>query len=310
MKRSLIPYLVLLGGVLIASTAAIMIRAAQDLGVDSLTIGAGRLAFAALILTPLAWSRGGAELRSIGRRDLLLALGAGIFLALHFASWITSLVYTSVASSTALVTTNPIFVALASWLIFRERLTAGVWLGVVLTVAGSMVIGLSDSTTGGSNALLGNALALLGAMTVSGYFLLGRDLRNRLTLLPYIWLVYSAAAILLLVAMTLAGASLWGLDARVYGLLLGLALGPQLLGHTAFNWAIKYLSATIVTVAILGEPIASAILAVVILEQPVQPLQIVGGAVLLSGIAVATLAERRAQRMATEIAEIEGVVAP
>lgn len=310
-NRAFFPYLVLFIGVLIASTAAIMIRGAQALGVNSLTIGAGRLTFAAIVLTPIAWSRAGTELRQLRRRDLLLALGSGVFLALHFATWITSLAYTSVASSTALVTTNPIFVALASWLILRERLSAGSWAGVLLTVLGSAIIGFSDSGGGsGANPLLGDVLALLGAVTVSGYFLVGRNLRNHLSLLPYIWLVYSAAAVIMLIAMTLAGYSLWGLDGRVYLLLLGLALGPQLLGHTAFNWAIKYLSATIVTVAILGEPIASALLAIFLLNQPVQALQIVGGAVLLLGIAVATLAERRAQQPVAQIAEAEGAVTP
>jgi len=281
-------------GVVIASTAAIMIKGAIDLGVPPLTIATGRIAFAALILTPIAWRRAGQEIRQISHRDWLWSLTAGLCLAIHFATWISSLAYTSVASSTALVTTNPVFVALASWLLLRERLPAGTWLGVLLTVVGSALIGLSDSSGGsGSNPLLGDALALLGAVSVSGYFLIGRRLRTRLTILPYIWLVYSTAAVLLLIGLPFAGESLWGLPPLTYLLLLGLAIGPQLLGHTAFNWAIKYLSATIVTIAILGEPIGSAILAFVIFQQPVQPLQLVGGAVLLTGIAVATLAEQR-----------------
>lgn len=294
MQRSGLPYLVLVVGVVIASTAAIMIKGAIDLGVPPLTIATGRIAFAALILTPIAWRRAGQEIRQISRRDWLWSLTAGLCLAIHFATWISSLAYTSVASSTALVTTNPVFVALASWLLLRERLPAGTWLGVLLTVVGSALIGLSDSSGGsGSNPLLGDALALLGAVSVSGYFLIGRRLRTRLAILPYIWLVYSAAAVLLLIGLPFAGETLLGLPPLAYLLLLGLAIGPQLLGHTAFNWAIKYLSATIVTIAILGEPIGSAILAFVIFQQPVQPLQLVGGAVLLTGIAVATLAEQR-----------------
>jgi len=293
-QRSGLPYLVLVVGVVIASTAAIMIKGAIDLGVPPLTIATGRIAFAALILTPIAWRRAGQEIRQISRRDWLWSLTAGLCLAIHFATWISSLAYTSVASSTALVTTNPVFVALASWLLLRERLPAGTWLGVLLTVVGSALIGLSDSSGGsGSNPLLGDALALLGAVSVSGYFLIGRRLRTRLAILPYIWLVYSAAAVLLLIGLPFAGETLLGLPPLAYLLLLGLAIGPQLLGHTAFNWAIKYLSATIVTIAILGEPIGSAILAFVIFQQPVQPLQLVGGAVLLTGIAVATLAEQR-----------------
>ncbi|HEY0737275.1 MAG TPA: DMT family transporter [Herpetosiphonaceae bacterium] len=309
--RPFFPYLVLLTGVLIASTAAIMINQAITLGAHPLTISAGRVALAALILTPIAWGTKGAELRRIERRDWGLGFLAGAFLAVHFATWISSLAYTSVASSTALVTTNPVFVALISWLIFREKLSWGVWMGVLLTVCGSMLVGFSDSAGGsGSNPLLGDLLALLGAMTVTGYFLIGRSVRNRLSLLPYIWLVYSSTGLVLLVWMALIGQTLFGLSPLVYLLLLGLAIGPQLLGHTAFNWAIKYLSATFVTVAILGEPIGATIIALFVLDQPLQPLQILGGAVLLVGIGVATLAERQRPAAAVEVAEVEAVVAP
>lgn len=295
MNRSTVPYLILVAGVIIASTASIMITAALNLGIPPLTIAAGRIALAALILTPIAWTRSGPELRQVARRDLWLGLLAGACLAAHFAAWISSLAYTSVASSTALVTTNPVFVALATWLILRERLAPGTWVGVLLTVGGSLLIGLSDrGGSSGTAPLLGDGLALLGAMTVSGYFLLGRRLRARIALLPYIWLVYTTAAVGLLGAMALAGQSLLGLPPLGYLLILGLAIGPQLLGHTAFNWAIKYVSPTLVTVAILGEPLGSAGMALVIFHQTLQPLQLVGGAILLTGIIVATLAERRA----------------
>ncbi len=310
-ERNLVPYFVLLAGVLIVSTAAVLITAAIDAGTPPITIAAGRLTFAAVILTPIAWGTRGQELQRIAHRDWWLGLASGAFLAVHFAAWISSLDYTSVASSTALVTTNPMFVALASWLIFRERLPLGVWLGVLLTVLGSTLIGLSDQGGGsGSNPLLGDMLALLGAVCASGYFLVGRALRTRLSILPYIWLVYSSAAVILVAWMALAGQSLLGLPPAVYLLLLGLAVGPQLLGHTAFNWAIKYVSATLVTVAILGEPIGSALLAYLLLQQRVEPLQLLGGAVLLGGIAIATLAERRTRREAAQLAEAEGVVAP
>lgn len=309
-QRSVLPYLVLLGGVLVASTAAIMIRGAQELGTPSLTVAAGRLTFAAVILTPIAWGRAGAEIRGMHRRDWLWGLASGVFLAIHFAAWISSLAFTSVASSTALVATNPIFVALGSWLIFRERLAFGVWFGVALTVGGSLLIALSDHGGGsGSQPLLGDALALLGALGGSAYFLVGRSLRKRLTTLPYIWMVYSTAAVVLVAWMTLAGQSLWGLPPLVYLLLLGLALGPQLLGHTAFNWSIRYISATVVTVAILGEPIGSALLAYVLLAEPVRLLQALGGLTLLCGIAVATLAEHRSQRSARAAVEVEGALA-
>ena len=308
---SSLPYFVLLGGVMMASTAAILITLAKNAGVHPLSIAAGRITLAALILTPIAWSRHAADIRRIGRRDVGLALLSGTFLALHFAAWISSLAFTSVASSTALVTTNPIFVALVSFVLWGERIGRRAIGGIALTILGSALIALSDRSGGsGSNPLLGDVLALVGAICATGYFLLGRELRRRLHILPYIWLVYSTAAVLLLLWMLLAGQSLLGFSPGVYLLLLGLAVGPQLLGHTAFNWAIKYLSATFVTVAILGEPIGSTLLALLLLpNQGLQGLQVAGGVLLLLGIAVATLAEHGARQPAVDLAE-EGAVAP
>lgn len=294
-RRSILPYLVLFAGVLIVSTAAILIRLAQQAGMPSLTIAAGRLGLATLILTPIAWARTGEELRELDRRDIMLGMASGVFLAIHFAAWISSLEYTSVASSVALVTTNPLWVGLASLLIFRERLTGTTVGGIVLTIGGSILIALSDSVSSTqSNPLLGNALALLGALTVTGYFLIGRNLRRRLSLLAYIWLVYTTAALVLLVWVLLSGQQILGFSPLVYLMLLGLAIGPQLLGHTSFNWALRYLSATFIAVAILGEPVGSALLALVIFNEQFAPLQLAGIVLLLAGIYVATVGERRA----------------
>lgn len=308
-KGSIVPYIVVFAGVLIASTAALMIKAAQDVGTPSLVISAGRLGFAALLLSPIAWIRSGHEIRTAQRRDLVLGAVAGVFLAVHFAAWISSLSYTSVASSTALVTTNPIFVGIASYLLFREKPTGMLIGGIGVTAAGSLLIALSDSSGGiGSNPLLGDLLALLGAVAVTGYFLAGQSARKRLSLLAYIWVAYTTAAVILVAWALLAGYSLFGYDPVAYILLLGLAVGPQLLGHTSFNWALRYLSATVIAVAILGEPVSSTALAFVLRGERPQLLQIVGGVMLLAGIVLAVFAERgRAQ--AVRRAEVEGEVA-
>jgi drug/metabolite transporter (DMT)-like permease len=310
LQRSSLPYAALIGGVLIISTASILIKATIDLGVSPLTIAAGRLVLAAAILTPIAWSRNGREIKRLEPSDWAWGLAAGICLAVHFALWISSLAYTSVASATVLVTTNPVFVVLASWLIFHERLSRHSLYGVLLTVSGSVLIGLSDSSNhGGSNPLLGDVLALLGAISASAYLLLGQKLRKRLLLLPYVWLVYTTAAVVTFVAIHLLGQSLLGLPGKAYLLMLCLAIGPQLLGHTSVNWAIKYVSATLVAVMILGEPIGSALLAYVIFHQTIRPLQLFGGGLLLVGIALAVLGERK---MAPSVADVldEGEVAP
>jgi drug/metabolite transporter (DMT)-like permease len=298
-NQKILPFLVIAFGVIVVSAAALMIRLAQETGAGSLAIAAGRLGIAALLLTPIAWLRQGAELRCIERRDLWPALGSGAFLALHFGAWISSLAYTSVASSVALVSTNPIWVGLASLLLLRERLQPGMIAGILLTFAGSICIVLSDSSPAAAQLqpapLLGNALALLGAVGVTGYFLIGRGLRERIPLLSYVWLVYTTAAVLLLLAAWIAGQQLFGLHPPAYLAILALALGPQLLGHTSFNWALRRLSATFVAVAILGEPIGATLLALEFLDEGFAPLQLAGFVLLLAGIAVATLAERHNQ---------------
>lgn len=297
-RRHTSHYLVLLGGVLMAASASIMIRGAQQLGLPSPTIAAGRVGLAALILLPIALLRAWPEIRALRWRDILLGIGSGAFLAIHFSAWIMSLEYTSVASSVALVATNPLWIALVSVLLLRERMALAAWLGVAITIGGSAIIAISDgSGANARNALLGDALALTGALVMSGYMLIGRALQRRLSTLAYVWLVYTSAAVILAIAALVAGAGGAAATPRAYPaaaylLLLGLAVGPQLLGHTAFNWSLRHLSATFVAVAILGEPIGSALLALLIFGQGFAPLQLLGFVLLLGGIVLAALGER------------------
>ena len=287
-------------GVLVVSSSSILVRYAQAAGVPSLSIAALRLALAALLLTPLALARTAGEIRGLPRRDMVLALLAGSLLAAHFATWISSLAYTSVASSTVLVTTNPIWIALASMLIFRERIARRLVVAIGIAVGGSALIFLADSGAGGGgaggetaqpNPLLGNTLALLGALSVSGYFLIGRALRRRLSLLAYIWLIYASCACVLVGVALIAEAPLWGFSATGWGFLFALALGPQLLGHSVFNWALKHVSTTFIALAILGEPIGSSLLALLLFGERLSLLQSAGFAVLLCGIYLAARSE-------------------
>ena len=216
-------YAALGGGVLIVSTASILVRFAQGQGVPSLAIAAWRLTIAALILLPLVLARSRDELGRLAARDWWLAGASGVFLAMHFASWIVSLEHTSVASSVALVTTNPIWIAIFSVLVLRERMPGLRAVAVGLSLAGSGVILWADAgavTAGAPNPALGNALALIGSLTVCGYLLIGRRLRAHMSLLAYIGVVYAAAAICLMA--------------------LALALGPlaPMLGFTAMPGAL------------------------------------------------------------------------
>jgi len=301
-RDRLLPFLVLGIGVVVVSFAAILIRFAHAGGASSLTIAAARLGLAAAILAPFAWMRCRREILALRRRELALCALSGSFLALHFWTWITSLEYTSIASSTALVTTNPIWVGLASAIVLRERPGTAALAGIALTFAGSLLIFAADA--GASNPgsakspLLGNLLALAGALSASGYLLVGRALRARISLVAYVWLAYSMAAILLWIALLASGTTLSGLPASAWAFMALLAIGPQLIGHTAFNWALRRLTATFVAVSILGEPIGSALLAVLLFGEKFSSLQLAGFLVLLGGIFIAARGERASPQSA------------
>ena len=294
------PKLAIPFGILTVSTASIFIRYAQA-DVSSIVIAAGRLSIAGVILAVIVALRYRDEMRILTRRELILALISGFFLSLHFASWITSLEYTTVASSVVMVSTSPLWVALLAPLTIKEPVKRVVLIGMGLALLGGTIVGLSDSClpAGGGfqcppisdfiagEAFLGDMLALAGALTGAGYLLIGRHLREKISLIPYIFLVYGVAAIFLLIFMFSAGQSLVGHPARVYLWLLLLALVPQLLGHSTFNWALRYLSAAYVSITLLGEPVGSAILAYFLLGEVPSVMMVFGAILILVGIWIA-----------------------
>jgi drug/metabolite transporter (DMT)-like permease len=280
--------LVLLAGVLAMAWASILIRWTAA---PPLVIGAGRLTAATLILAPVAWRSGPGEWRRLSRGQWALLAVAGVAMGLHFATWIASLSLTSVASSVVLVSTTPLFVAIASPLLLRERVPRTMALAVGLAVLGSVLVGVADARAVGG-ALAGNLLALAGALMASVYVLAGRVLRRELSLLAYIWPAYGLGALVLLLGCGLAGQPLVGYEPRVYGLLLLLALGPQIVGHSSVNWALRYLSPTFVTVAVLGEPLGATLLALLVLGERPPWVLLLGGVILLLGIGLAVHSER------------------
>ena len=294
-----LPFVVLGVGLLAISFGAILARLAQGAGLPSLAIAALRLGLAALIVSPLALWQSRRALLSMTSRQLRLTLGAGFFLAVHFASWISSLEYTSVASSTALVTTNLLWIAIAAYLFSGEKPGRLMALGMVVSLGGSLLIFWSDSGNSssrgapGSNPLLGNALAVFGSWCFSAYLLIGRRLRADLSLAAYVWLAYGAAAVILLLACGVAAVPLTGYGAPAYWFALGLALGPQLLGHTAYNWSLKHVSPSFVALVTLGEPVGCAALAWVFFDESFALLQGGGFILLLGGIYLAARGEGR-----------------
>jgi drug/metabolite transporter (DMT)-like permease len=278
---------VLIVGIAAVSSASILIKFARAEQIPPLVIAAARLTLASVVLLPLAWTQARGEIRTLARRDFLWAFVSGIFLALHFAFWISSLDYTSVMSSVVFVATNPLFVALASVLLLRESLARATWIGILIAVVGGFIIGGAD--LGASESTLsGDLLALGGAVAGAAYVLIGRRLRATLSLIAYIGIVYGVAAVVLLLMAVVSGASFAGYSARGYGFLILLALVPQLIGHSSFNYALKYLSAALVAVILLAEPVGATILAVPFVHEVPSPLKLAGGALVLAGIFVAT----------------------
>lgn len=277
-------------GIVAVSLASILIRLAQRAGMGSLAIAAWRLVFASLVLVPYAWLSRREELRSLRRRELGLLALSGIFLGLHFATWIASLGYTSVASSVVLVSMGPVFVGLGSWLLMGERPGSLLSLGIVLAAIGSIVISWGDLGQG-QDQLLGDLLALAGAIMVAGYLMIGRQVRGRLSLATYVAVVYGAGMITLLLIVLLSRQPMFGFEPMAYAWVLGLALGPQIVGHSTLNWALRYLSATFVSLVTLAEPVGSGVLAYLILGEAVTASTSVGGALVLAGIYIASRAE-------------------
>lgn len=303
LRRATIP-LALVFGILAVSTASTFIRYAQT-EASSLVIAAGRLGIATLVLAPFALTRHRAALRGLAPRQWALALAAGTFLALHFATWITSLEHTSVVSSVVLVTTTPLWVALLSPLVLRERLSRATGAGIVFVLIGGAIVGLAGAggrEAGGigagaahPRALLGDFLAVSGAWMMAGYLLVGRRLRERLPLVPYVFVVYGMAAIVLIGACAATGQGVAGLSGATWMWIALIALVPQLLGHSTFNWALAHLPAAVVSVGLLGECVGSALIAYVFLGEMPGPLEVGGGALILAGIVAATRGARGAR---------------
>lgn len=284
--------------------ASIFVRYAQSYS-PSLVIAAYRLSIAALVLAPVALLRHRGDLARLSRRDLTFALFSGVFLAFHFGAWISSLEFTTVASSVVLVSTTPLWVGLLAPITIREPLSRLVVYGLALALIGGVIVGISNacSLEGASlicppasiflrgEAFTGNLLALSGAFMGAAYILIGRRLRVKMRLIPYITLVYGMAALVLVFLMLFRGYSPFGYPPQAFLWFLLLALVPQLLGHSSFNWALGYLSAAYVSIALLGEPVGSTVLAFFLLQETPSALEIFGAILILSGIYVASRSE-------------------
>lgn len=299
-RPPLAPWAVLLVAVLAMSWAGPLVRLSAA---PSLAIAAWRLTFSVAFIAVVIMLTGRGTLR-LSRSELGLAAASGVLLAGHFWSWIASVSLTTVASSVVLVSTQPIFVALLSAAFLGERAGSREWTGIILGVAGAGVIGWGDFGRG-AEALMGDVLALLGAVLASGYYVIGRRLRQRLDLWTYTGVVYGIAALVLLGAATSAAdVALIGYPPREWVIFLLLAAGPMMLGHTGVNYALRYVRAYAANLAVLGEPVGATLIAWLLPQiREAPPVQtVVGGAMILGGIALAVRGRRRRMEPAGDCA--------
>jgi drug/metabolite transporter (DMT)-like permease len=280
-------------GVVAVSFSAILVREARA---PALTVALYRNAFAVAMVVPLAIALRRDEIRSLGRRQLGIAVASGAFLAAHFATWIASLSYTTIAASVVLVTASPILVAAASSRLFGERVGRTALVGILAGVAGAAVVSGGDLFVLSPRAAGGDLLAVAGAVTAGGYFVAGRRLRQEVSLLTYVALVYTTCTVLLLPAALVTGSRLTGFPAKTWGLFVLMAVVPQMLGHTVFNYLLKDVSATVVAISLMGEPVGSTLLALAFFGEVPPWTAVLGGLMILAGIYVAVTAAGRDHR--------------
>ena len=299
-------YLFIALGLIAMVFSPVIIRYAQYGGAPSLLIATGRMVVSALLLTPIALGRHLPELKRLSRGDYLLAAVAGLFLALHFATWIASLEYTSVLISVILVGTSAIWVGILEILFLRMQPHLLLVLAIVITLIGGVLIGAGNSdgaADGGS--LTGAILSVSGAMTFAVYLVIGRRLRRQVSLVPQIWLVYSFAAVLLALAVAAMNIPVTGYSSDVYWWIVALALAPQLIGHSSMNYAVRYVSATYMMLLTQLEPVGSAIAAYILFAEQPTWTQVAGSLVVLAGVVLASYGQNRAEPAVEAIEEAE-----
>lgn len=284
-------YFTLLLAIFVGSFASILIRLAQGEGVSSLTIAALRLTLAALILTPFVLRQYGDQLRALSRRQIMWSSAAGFWLAMHFVNFISALEHTTVLITMVLVTTSPLWVAGLEMIFLKSRPKRLVWFGMFSAIVGGVVIALSGNLSAGvgDNPLLGIGLSVAGAASVAVYMFIGRQVQSEISLVPYIWLVYSAGAISALVVAVIGGAPLTGYNPAGYFWVAMVTIFPQLLGHSSINLALRYFSATYVSIVMQSVVVGSAIIALFLFDEVPRPLQLVGSGAILLGVILASL---------------------
>lgn len=278
------PYLAVLLGVFAVSFSALFVRLTTA---PALIIATYRLLITFAVLAPYALFRHRPELFSLSRKQRGLAAASGLCLALHLVTWFASLRYTSIASSVVLVTTQPIFVVIGSWIFFREKVSRMAMIGGGFALLGSFVIGAADFQIG-RDVFFGDLLALAAAIFVSGYLLIGRRLRGGVALPVYTFYTYGSSALILILASLATGTPFAPYQARDWIIFCALAIVCTVIGHTIFNWVLRYVQASVVSVSVLGEPLGAILWASVFLHEYPTLRQTVGASMIFAGLFIFT----------------------
>ncbi|MGN7410453.1 DMT family transporter [Sporosarcina sp. SAFN-010] len=279
-KPAIHPAIPIIIGVISVALSAIFVKlVSAEAGVTAFY----RMFFSVIFMLPIFLLKYRKEITLLKKRDWIFSTFAGVFLAFHFIFWFESLNYTSVASSTVLVTLQPIFAFAGTYFFFKERLSVKTILSAVIAISGSVIISFGDFQLGGT-AFYGDILALIGCALITAYLLFGQDVRQRLSLITYTFVVYSISSITLFFYVLIKGESFGPHSQSDWMWFVLLALIPNLLGHTLFNWAIRWVSTNAISIAILFEPVGASILAYYIFNESLSTAQIIGGIVVLLGI--------------------------
>ncbi|MCM0648327.1 DMT family transporter [Clostridium swellfunianum] len=281
------PKLIVIIGVVFVSFSSVLIKASSA---PALIISTYRLAFTVLMIAPATMMKHREELKNIDRKSLLLCALSGMFLALHFATWITSIKYTSIASSAVLVNTHPIFIVVLAYFIFKDKVNKRALFSISLTLIGGIIISSGDSGLG-SNVFLGDMLAVAGAAFVSFYMIIGRIMRKRLSVTAYTFIVYLSCTITLLLLDIITRTPLYPYALKDFAIFLGLALFCTILGHSIFSWALEHIKPTFLSVAILGEPVFATVWAALIFSEFPTYYNLIGSTIIIIGIYLFSKAE-------------------
>lgn len=283
------PKLIVLLGALGVSTSPILIKLSHS---EALTIAFYRMFITVVLLTPFIISKNLTELKGLSIKKIIKIAISGLFLGLHFSAWILSLQHTTVASATVLVNTSPILILLITHFIFKEKSKKIEIIAIIIAFSGSIILTFGD-LSGGESAILGDVYALIGACFVSVYLLLGSNIRQTISMSTYTYLTYSFAMLTIFICNLFVGHNLHVTNPNEYLLFLAMAIFPTLLGHSLFNWSLKYVSATFVSMAILTEPILASIFAIILFSEIPTVTQIVGSTIIISGIAIYNKAKNK-----------------